>query len=760
MTYTLLIVESPAKCKKIEGYLGNGYKCMASFGHITELSGLKSIDIDNNFSPSYTIMESKKQQISKLRKAIKEAKEVLLASDDDREGEAIAWHICQVFKLPVKTTKRIIFNEITKSALQRAVKNPKIINMDTVYAQQARQILDILVGFKISPILWKKISAKSGLSAGRCQSPALRLIYENQKDIDASPGNKNYVTTGYFTDQNIPFVLNHNHTDEKSIEEFLENTVNHEHLYSRCEPKRIVKKQPSPFTTSTLQQSASNEFKMSPKATMSACQTLYEGGFITYMRTDSTTYSTDFVDAAKKFIITEYATEYVRTDIDTLSVRGGDDNNAQEAHESIRPTDISVLEVDKQLGTNEYRVYKLIRRNTLESCMPEATFSVIKTTITAPNEHIYRYSAEQVVFPGWMIVNGYEEISNIYAYLNTLKNNMEINYNNISSKLTLQNLKSHYTESRLVHLLEKNGIGRPSTFSSLVDKIQERNYVKKTNVTGKKIKCIDYELNDCEITENELEREFGNEKNKLVIQPLGILVIEFLIDNFNKLFNYEYTKNMENTLDDIAGGNKLWHNLCKECLDEIEVLTDDMTEDKQTIKIDETHTYIIGKYGPVIKCVENETTSFKKINPDIDFDKLREGNYTIDEILEQKPNGKKIGTLKEKDVILKTGKYGVYFEYDGANISASSINKEFDNITITDFNNLSNVKKKVVIRQINEHTSIRNGKYGDYIFYKTPSMKKPKFLKLTDFIKENGANSHKKCDVNILNEWINDTYDL
>jgi DNA topoisomerase-1 len=217
---------------------------------------------------------------------------------------------------------------------------------------------------------------------------------------------------------------------------------------------------------------------------------------------------------------------------------------------------------------------------------------------------------------------------------------------------------------------------------------------------------------------------------------------------------------MENTLDDIASGNKLWHNLCKECLDEIEVLSDDMSEDKQTIKIDETHTYIIGKYGPVIKCVENETTSFKKINPDIDFDKLREGNYTIDEILQQKSNGKKIGTLKEKDVILKTGKYGLYFEYDGANISASSVNKEFDNITITDFNNLSNVKKKVVIRQINEHTSIRNGKYGDYIFYKTPSMKKPKFLKLTDFIKENGANSHKKCDVNILNEWINETYDL
>jgi DNA topoisomerase-1 len=760
MSYTLLIVESPAKCKKIEDYLGNGYKCMASFGHITELSGLKCIDIDNNFTPSYSIMESKKQQISKLRKAIKGAKEILLASDDDREGEAIAWHVCQTFKLPVNTTKRIIFNEITKSALQQAVKNPKTINMDTVYAQQARQILDMLVGFKISPILWKKISTKTGLSAGRCQSPALRLIYENQKDIDSSPGNKNYVTTGYFTDQNIPFVLNHNYPDEKSIEEFLENTVNHDHIYSRSEPKETVRKQPSPFTTSTLQQSASNEFKMSPKMTMSACQTLYEGGFITYMRTDSTTYSNDFINAATKFIISEYTSEYVRADIKILSVRGGDDNNTQEAHESIRPTDISVLEVDKQMGANEYRIYKLIRRNTLESCMPDARISLTKTSITAPNEHIYRYSAEQVVFPGWMIVNGYEKISNIYAYLNSIKNNMQINYNNISAKLTMQNLKSHFTESRLVHLLEKNGIGRPSTFSSLVDKIQERNYVKKTNVKGKKLQCIDYELNDCEITEHELEREFGNEKNKLVIQPLGIIVIEFLIDNFNELFNYEYTKNMENTLDEIANGNKVWYELCQECLDEIQSLTDDISEDKETIKIDELHTYIIGKYGPVIKCVENEITSFKKINPDIDFDKLREGKYTIDEILQKKSTGKKIGTLHEKNVILKTGKYGAYFEYDGANISASSIDKEFDNITISDFNNLSNVKKKVVIRQLNEHTSIRNGKYGDYIFYKTPSMKKPKFLKLTDFIKENGANSHKKCDINKLNEWIKETYDV
>ena len=760
MTYTLLIVESPAKCNKIEGYLGTGYKCMASFGHITELTGLKSIDVDDNFKPTFTVMESKKQQIAKLRKAIKEANDVLLASDDDREGEAIAWHICQVFNLPVASTKRIIFNEITKCALQKSVQNPKRINMDIVYAQQARQILDIMVGFKISPILWNKISGKTGLSAGRCQSPALRLIYDNQREINESPGNKNYVTTGIFTGQNIPFVLNHNHSDEKSIEDFLETSVNHEHVYNYSEPKKSIKKQPTPFTTSTLQQSASNEFKMSPKNTMSACQTLYEGGFITYMRTDSTTYSTDFIETAKKFILSEYTHEFIRTDIDSLSLRAGGDKNAQEAHESIRPTDVQLKEVDSKLGVNERRVYKLIWRNTVESCMPDARFSVIKATVSAPEEHSYRYSAEQVVFPGWMVVNGYEKISSIYAYLQSLKKETVIPYNNISAKLTLQNLKSHYTESRLVHLLEKNGIGRPSTFSSLVDKIQERKYVKKTNVKGKKIRCVDYELSEDEIVEHEVERVFGNENNKLVIEPLGILVIEFLIDNFNKLFDYDYTKTMENTLDEIAEGDKLWYQLCKECLEEIEALSGEISDDKQTIKIDDKHTYLIGKYGPVIKCVDNEKTTFKKVNPDIDFDKLRSGTYALDEILQQPQTGKNLGLFHDKMVILKTGKYGPYFEYDNTNISASSVKKEFDDITMSDFTNISNVKKKVVVRQINDNMSIRSGKYGDYIFYKTPKMTKPKFLKLTDFIKENGANSHKKCEINKLTDWINETYDI
>ena len=321
MSFTLVIVESPAKCKKIEKYLGNNYKCIASYGHFCQLDGLKSIDIDNNFKPTFTLMESKEQQVDKMRKMIDRADDVMLASDDDREGEAIAWHICNQFNLPVNTTKRIIFHEITKPALLKAVSEPVSVNMDVVYAQQSRQILDMLVGYYISPILWKKISqnTKTGLSAGRCQTPALRLVYENKKEIDKSPGRKVYNTTGYFTNKNIPFVLNHNYDDEEKVSTFLEETVNHDHIYECSKERNVTKQPPKPFTTSGLQQMASNELRISPKNTMQSCQKLYEGGYITYMRTDSVAYSKEFLNDAENFIKKTYGNDYVNNNLSDLS---------------------------------------------------------------------------------------------------------------------------------------------------------------------------------------------------------------------------------------------------------------------------------------------------------------------------------------------------------------------------------------------------------------------------------------------------------
>ena len=769
MTYTLLIVESPAKCAKIEKYLGPGYKCLASFGHICELNGLTSIDVKNNFEPKFSIMENKQSQISRLRSAIAQASDVMLASDDDREGEAIAWHICQVFNLSVSTTKRIVFHEITKPALKKAVQEAGLINMNTVYAQHARQILDVLVGYNISPILWQKISqnTKTGLSAGRCQTPALRLIYENQQAIDASPGKKVYNTTGYFTKKNLPFVLNHNHDGEDEMSRFLEDSAEHDHVYTCSKPRKTIKKQPTPFTTSTLQQSASNELRISPKETMRLCQTLYEEGYITYMRTDSTTYSKEFLDESKKFIEDTYGDTYVRVDLDTLSTRGEESTKkkitkkeveetiAQEAHEAIRPTDITVLEADEGLGARECKLYLLIRRNTLESCMAQATYRSVTATLSAPDEYIYRYTSEQVVFPGWKVVAGYEKESPDYAFLQTIKQGNSLNYKNIVAKVTLKDLKTHYSEARLVQLLEHNGIGRPSTFSSLVDKIQERNYVKKENVKGKKVKCIDFELTDTELLETETEREFGNEKGKLVLQPLGMLVIEFLIANFDALFQYEYTKEMEAMLDMIAKGEKVWYELCGECLKQIENLSEGLVEERVSIPIDESHTYIVAKYGPVIKCNKGGKTTFKKVKESIDLNKLRSGEYRICDIVDETTNKcDDLGKHKGISVILKNGQYGPYVEW-GTTKHSIKLDKHIDEITLSDVIPLLTVKNNKIVREIDDHTSIRTSKYGDYVYHKKPSWKKPRFIKLQEFVTEYGENSYKTCELSLLREWLN-----
>lgn len=742
MPYTLLIVESPAKCKKIEEYLGSGYKCIASFGHITELNGLDSIDISNNFFPKYSIDHKKNQQIEKIKKAITNSSEVLIATDDDREGEAIGWHICKQFKLNVDTTKRIIFNEITKSALQRAVENPVSINLDLVQAQQARQILDIIVGYKISPVLWKyiKSDSKQGLSAGRCQTPALKLIYDNQKEIDNSPNIIVYNTTGYFTKQNIPYELNYNYTNEETIGDFLEESVNFEHIFTVSEPKNITKNPPSPFITSTIQQACSNEFRISPKETMSICQKLYEGGYITYMRTDCKVYSKEFIETSKQFIIKEYGREYIHKNIDLLSEssenglkstkkKSNETNKvkAQEAHEAIRPTNVNIKDLPPDADSKERKIYKLIWTNTIESCMSPAIYKSITSSISAPENHSYKYSTEQVVFPGWKIVNGYDLVNNIYTFLSAIKNNSKINYNKIASRVTMKETKQHYTEAKLVQLLEEKGIGRPSTFSSLIDKIQSRGYVKKENVTGKTLKCIDFELTGDILNEINTEREFGNEKNKLVIQPIGLLVCEFLTKYYNDLFKYEYTKYMEDVLDNIAKGITIWHDLCRECFNQIET---------STSQID-----LIGKIS------------------------IRKDDETDDK--EKKFVSKKLGKYDNEILTLKKGKYGLYVTWGENKKSLNGIEKNVNEITLDDV--ISYINKPItylnqetqksesnnIVKYINYDLSIRKGKYGDYIFYKTKSMKTPKFFSLSKY---NG--NYKSDDISTILRWIKENYNV
>jgi len=767
MSYKLVIVESPAKCQKIESYLGSGYKCVASYGHIQGLAtelGIKCINVDDNFTPIFSVLKDKTKHISKLKTDISNASEVILATDDDREGEAIAWHICKVFKLPL-TSKRMIFHEITKTALQNAIQNCGTINQDLVNAQQARQILDLLVGYKISPLLWEKISrnSKIGLSAGRCQSPALRLVYDNDKDIEKSPGKKVYNTTGYFTKMNIPFVLNYNHALETDMETFLEDSVNHDHIFNCTKAKQVTKNQSTPFTTSALQQACSN-LGISPKDTMRICQKLYEGGYITYMRTDSKTYSQEFIDKMKEYINSKYGESYLNKNVDKLSERSDDkpknkskkskkeeENKveAQEAHEAIRPTNIEVNELPENMEPRDKKVYGLIWKNTVESCMEPAKYNSITASITAPHDKLYKNSEESVIFPGWKVVCGYDKENSIYNYLLTIKNESLVNYKKITSKVTLKELKSHYTEAKLIQLLEEKGIGRPSTFAALLDKIQERGYVKKQDVKGKKIKCIDFELFDDTIQETSDEKEFGNEKKKLVIQPTGTLVIEFLIQHFEKLFNYDYTKNMENELDLIAKGNKIWHELCKECYDEMVILASGLsTKEKLSIKIDEYHSYIISKNGPVVKYEKDDVVRFKNVKENINIDDLKTGTIGLTDILEEVKDDNIIGSYKNEPVILKKGQFGYY-------IVCGEEKRSLNNITNPDEFNIEQAivileKEKTHIRTINENTTIRNGNYGPYIYYKTPTMNKPKFVNLKGFKED-----YLTCDIKLLIDWRN-----
>lgn len=776
-TTSLVIVESPAKCKKIEEYLGPGYKCVASFGHLRELSSLKNINVDN-FNTTYTIIDNalKKKQIELIKKAISASNEVILATDDDREGEAIAWHICELFNLNLNTTKRIIFHEITETALRTAINNPTRINMNIVQSQQTRQILDLLIGFKVSSNLKKcLLQNKTGsISAGRCQTPALKIIYDNYIEIKNATHKKVYNTSGYFTNQNMVFTLTpeNKYETEEQIIDYLSGASDFQHIFNCSKPKQVFKKQPEPFTTSTIQQIASTNLHLSPKETMSICQKLYEAGYITYMRTDSKTYSNEFIDSTKEYILHNYTDgiKYINENIDSLVMNREKTkcNNSlrQEAHEAIRPTNIHLKKLPEDYVLKERKVYELIWTNTLESCMVKAIFNSIIAKIQSYDETEFTYSSEIVEFPGWMIVaKKYPTENKDYHYLLTMKKNSVISLKKIISKVSVKNLKSHYTEAKLVQILEEYGIGRPSTFSTIVDKIQERMYVKKEDVKGIEFCCKDYILENDEIEEIETIRDFGNEKNKLVIQPLGIIVIEFLNKHFNSLFDYNYTKQMEDFLDTISKGETVWNELCKKYNDEIDILVNKCGNNKLEIKIDDNNSYIVGKYGPVIKCSETindkEVIIFKPIKKEIDIHTLENGDYTledvvdIDKIKNKIPSQFVLGKYEENDVILKKGKYGLFITWGKNSKPLKELgNRPMESITYNDVEKYLNEGSNI-IRNISDNITIRKGEKGDYIFFKTKKMKKPSFYSLKDF-----KSNYKDCKLDELKMWLKNVHNI
>tara|TARA_B100000900_G_scaffold416022_1_gene448535 strand:+ start:229 stop:2580 length:2352 start_codon:yes stop_codon:yes gene_type:complete len=755
----LLIVESPSKCSKIETFLGDDYACIASVGHLQTINSLKDIDTKNDYKPQFKIIEEKKGHILQMKKIISNfsPENIYIATDDDREGEAIAWHICILFCLDINNTKRIIFHEITKSAVVNAVQNPTVINLNLVYAQFSRQILDIIVGFKITPFLWKYLfnNKENSLSAGRCQTPALKLIYDNYKN-NTDDINMTYKVIGNFTSHNINFNLNKNINNYEDVKRFFKESIDWNYKISIGNKKQTTVSSPTPFSTSKLLQIAGNTLNLSPKHTMSICQKLYQAGYITYMRTESTKYAGAFISHANKYIISKYGENYIGNN---KKIQNFDINNP---HEAIRVTSLTNMVINDNKDPKTNSLYKLIYNNTIESCMKEYTANISVISINSPFKNInYEYKNEIPIFFGWKIVKKMltdmdtNKSAAELLYFETLLSN-KINYNMIRTNVSITTNNMYYSEHSLINKLESLGIGRPSTFASIIDVIQTRNYVEKKNIEAKIKKIDEFILEDGEIKEEKIEKKYGEEKNKLIITNLGVLTIEFLHNNFDNIFSYDYTKEMEKELDDIATGiNSEWNSLCKSCDIEIKNKSKNINVSKNAFKLDDKYDIVFEKYGPCLRYEENGETKYEKIKKDIDLniDKIINKEYNLNDIIEIEDD-LFLGKYKENDVYKKIGRYGPYIEYNGKSKSIKPIKKEFRDIRLEDVIPIINETNSNIFREFTPCLSIRKGKYGAYAYFKKENMRKPQFYNIKKFDK-----NFNECSVETFIEWLCNNYD-
>ena len=562
----LVLVESPSKCGIIRTYLGSDYNVLATYGHFRTISTLTNISVtETNINIKYTITNSKKTHniLDTLRKSIATAEEVILATDDDREGEAIAWHICDFFSLPIETTRRITFHEITQGSILSAVQMVQYIDMNKVHAQMARQLLDIFIGFKISPLLWKYVSNKSDkncLSAGRCQTPALKLIQDNndliKSNLSAITNPPTYDVTGYFTHLHIPFKIPDILT-QSEVQYFLEHSKTHQHVYSAISGHNCVIQPPLPFNTSRLIQAAYNTHHIPPNITMKICQSLYEAGFITYMRTDNSKYSQYFVNTVSKYLRESTNAPSIHPDLSRIT------EHNKSAHEAIRPTNIFVKDISKKVDKNTNNMYKLIWSNSLASCIEPAVMEVLQVSLSAPMGKHYEYIAQRPIREGWTYYrDSSTQNTTIYNYLSNIVSGSTLRYNQIYTQYYIEPSTGRYTEAGLVRALEKEGIGRPSTYAGILEKIQDKQYVTKDSITGITHSVVEYKLIDNLITSIPSVKIIGAEKNKLVIQNTGIAVSQFLYTHFEPLFNIGYTKHTEEELDAILEGHIDWVSVC------------------------------------------------------------------------------------------------------------------------------------------------------------------------------------------------------
>jgi DNA topoisomerase-1 len=790
----LIIVESPSKCTKIEHLLGSQYKCIASYGHLRKIDGMRSINVKKDFEIKFSNIETKIERIAKMQKIIQQfdSNHILLGSDDDREGEAIAWHICDIFKLDIKTTPRIIFHEITESALKTAVNNPTHVNMNIVRAQWARQVLDILIGYKISPLLWRYMhnNKTNSLSAGRCQTPALRLVYENEMERIAGIGaQQKYKILGKLSTSssvlsNLDFVLNREFDSKEETLQFLKKSIKFEYSLSIGSPKPSVTSPPQPFNTSHLLQTCNNILHISPTETMSICQDLYQSGFITYMRTENKKYSNAFLDSTKKYITDSYGEKYLG------EIHKLENKDSSNPHEAIRVTDIH----RKELGETSKKasLYRLIWKNTVQSCMKESTSTLTDACVTAPDDNTYKHTIETPVFLGWKTCGSQKDTlekeqskeSGIIFFLKTiLASETKIQFQKIDAMCVFHNKHSHYTESSLIKKLEDYGIGRPSTFAMFIETIEERGYVKKRDLEGVKTQCKEYTLKDGKIFETQKEILVGNEKNKLVVQPIGIAVCEFLMKYFGDIFSYSYTKQIEEKLDEVASTSfdGIWHTVCEECSTNIKTAVKPLTGIlTKKYPLDEVGAVVVfSANGPII-CYEKPSTdaadaaadattdeepkkqpNIKSIRKDIqiDIERLKSGGYKVSDLEEVESQTRLLGKWEDVDIYIKHGRFGYYFEWGSQkkgfilepSLSATDVTIE-DVPRLIDTNTLNN---KNVLRVINSNTSIRRGKFGAYVYYKTAQMPTPKFFSMKGF-----KRGFSTCEIKTLTDWLKETHNV
>lgn len=740
MAKNLVIVESPAKAKTIEGYLGKDFKVLSSYGHVRDLAkkGV-AIDVENNFKPNYEISADKKTIVSDLKKEVKAANTVWLATDEDREGEAISWHLYETLKLDKKDTKRITFNEITKSAVQKAIEQPREINQELVNAQQARRVLDRLVGFELSPVLWKKV--KPSLSAGRVQSVAVRLIVEREREImNFTPDNYFRVVGEFAKDKDkVEATLAHNLGTEKEVEAFLKDCDQSTFKVTEVTKKPGTKNPSAPFITSTLQQEASLKLGFSVSRTMRVAQSLYESGLITYMRTDSVNLSETAMEGAKNTIIKDYGKEYSRPKKYKSKSAG-----AQEAHEAIRPTDFGVSSVNK--GSDENKLYDLIWKRSIASQMSPAKLERTTIKIGAPKvKDLFIAKGEVIKFDGFLKVylesqmdDEDEDDKALEGLLPDLKEGMELNTLSIVARERFTKAAPRYVEASLVKKLEELGIGRPSTYAPTISTIQKRGYVEKREREGTEREYLIYTLNE-KGTNKEVATEItGRDRNKLSPSDIGMVVTDFLVEHFGEILNYNFTAEVEQEFDEIADGLKEWTEMIKRFYDPFHKTVEDTLEHSERAsgerhlgehpKTGEKVIVRIGRYGPMAQIGDTEgekKARFASLRPNQSIETI-----TFDEVMDLFKLPRELGEFEDKIVKANIGRFGPYVQHDGKFVSIKEddpMEIELERaIELIKEKRIEDAKKLIKTFPEDEDMQLLNGRWGPYLKIGKKNYKLPK----------------------------------